>query len=149
MVQGAIAPSILSFEIMDVLIQTEMRRRITSAQTSAQLSLVGSWPIDIVSDPSSASFSAIVPVAQAHSLTSDETAYLELAKREGRPRATTDKAMGRAASKVAWSLGWVFEWFGLWVTVFCLASLALLICLTLMQPLAYELSAQSAPDSRS
>lgn len=32
MVQGAIAPSILSFEIMDVLIQTEMRRRITSAQ---------------------------------------------------------------------------------------------------------------------
>ena len=50
---------------------------------------------------------------------------------------------------VAWSLGWVFEWFGLWVTVFCLTSLALLICLTLMLPLAYELSAQSAPDSRS
>ena len=50
---------------------------------------------------------------------------------------------------VAWSLGWVFEWFGLWVTVFCLTSLALLICLTLMLPLANELSAQSAPDSRS
>ena len=49
---------------------------------------------------------------------------------------------------VAWSLGWVFEWFGLWVTVFSLTSLALLICLTLMLPLAYELSAQSAPDSR-
>ena len=49
---------------------------------------------------------------------------------------------------VAWSLGWVFEWFGLWVTVFSLTSLALLICLTLMLPLAYELSAQSGPDSR-
>ena len=100
MVQGAIAPSILSFEIMDVLIQTEMQRHITSAQTSAQLSLVGSLPIDIVGDPSSASFSAIVPVAQAHSLTSAETAYLELAMREGRPLATMDKALRRAASKV-------------------------------------------------
>ena len=85
---------------MDVLIQTEMRRRITSAQTSAQLSLVGSLPIDIESDPISAPFSAIAPVAQEHSLKSDETAYLELAMREGRPRATTDKALRRAASKV-------------------------------------------------
>mgnify|MGYP000426708040 FL=1 len=99
-VQGAIAPSILSFEIMNVLIQAEKRGLITSAQVSAQLSLVGNLPLDIVSDPSSASFSAIVPVAQAHSLTSYDAAYLELAMREGLPLATTDKALRRAASKV-------------------------------------------------
>ena len=99
-VQGAIAPSILSFEIMNVLIQAEKRGRITSAQMFAQLSLVGNLPIDIVSDPGSASFSAIVPVAQAHSLTSYDAAYLELAMREGLPLATTDKALRRAASKV-------------------------------------------------
>jgi predicted nucleic acid-binding protein len=52
MVQGAIAPSILSFEIMNVLIQTEKRGWITSVQMSAQLNLVGNLPIHIVSDPS-------------------------------------------------------------------------------------------------
>jgi predicted nucleic acid-binding protein len=52
MVQGAIAPSILSFEIMNVLISAEKRGWITSAQMSAQLSLVGNLPIHIVSDPS-------------------------------------------------------------------------------------------------
>jgi predicted nucleic acid-binding protein len=51
-VQGAIAPSILSFEIMNVLISAEKRGWITSAQMSAQLSLVGNLPIHIVSDPS-------------------------------------------------------------------------------------------------
>jgi predicted nucleic acid-binding protein len=52
MVQGAIAPSILSFEIMNVLISAEKRGWITSAQMSAQLSLVGNLPIHIVIEPS-------------------------------------------------------------------------------------------------
>ena len=46
-------------------------------------------------------------------------------------------------------LGWVFAEFGLWITVFFLTTMTLTLCLTLMLPLAYELSAQSAPDSRS
>ena len=46
-------------------------------------------------------------------------------------------------------LGWVFAEFGLWITVFFLTAMTLTLCLTLMLPLAYELSAQSAPDSRS
>ena len=46
-------------------------------------------------------------------------------------------------------LGWVFAEFGLWITVFFLTTMTLTLCLMLMLPLAYELSAQSAPDSRS
>ena len=50
---------------------------------------------------------------------------------------------------IAGLLEWVFAEFGLWITVCFLTMMTLTLCLTLMLPLAYELSAQSAPDSRS
>jgi predicted nucleic acid-binding protein len=89
----AIVPFLWELEVANVLIIAERRGRITQAQTTHALSLLGSLPI-LVDPPVAKRGLASIPVlAREHQLSAYDAAYLELALREGVAIATLDQKL--------------------------------------------------------
>jgi predicted nucleic acid-binding protein len=94
---GALVPNLWHLEVANVLLQAEKRGRITAAQIAARLELLASLPIVTDGETGPRAFREILTLARAHTLTTHDAAYLELAIRRGVPLATQDKALVRAA----------------------------------------------------
>lgn len=92
--QKAIAPALFWFELRNVLLVGERRRRIVPAQTARFLKFVAVLPIETDREPDE---SAVMSLARTHKLTVYDTAYLELAQRKALPLATLDTALVKAA----------------------------------------------------
>jgi predicted nucleic acid-binding protein len=90
----AFAPSLLWFELRNLLLANERRQRITPAQTAAALSLVQELPLRLDGQADS---DTTLQLARAHSLTIYDAAYLELAVRRHLPLVTFDTALAEAA----------------------------------------------------
>src|ERR1700761_7649430 len=90
----AIVPTLFWFEIRNVLLMGERRRRSTVNQTRAFLADLGLLPFEIDSQPREA---AVLDLARTHALTVYDAAYLELAQRKNLPLATIDRALTKAA----------------------------------------------------
>jgi predicted nucleic acid-binding protein len=90
----ACAPTLLFFEIRNALLVAERRRRITEAESAAFLRELVLLRIRL--EPPREDV-GLVALARNHRLTVYDAAYLELAKREGLPLATLDRALERAA----------------------------------------------------
>jgi predicted nucleic acid-binding protein len=90
----AFAPSLLWFELRNLLLANERRQRITPAQTAAALNLVKELPLRL--DGHADSDTTLQP-ARAHRLTIYAAAYLELAVRCNLPLVTFDTALAEAA----------------------------------------------------
>ena len=99
--RNAIVPNLWRLELGNVLVQAERHGRITAAQLTTALELVRSLPITTAAETDSRAFREILNLARATSLTTYDASYLELAMRHGLPLATLDKALIRAASRVA------------------------------------------------
>lgn len=88
-------PAIWWFELRNVLLTGELRKRATAVQTEEFLEFVSTLRIhidDLTNDH------AIMALARRHRLTFYDAAYLELAQRESIPLATLDQALARAAA---------------------------------------------------
>jgi predicted nucleic acid-binding protein len=85
------APSLLYYEIRNALLVSERRNRITEAMSAAFLRDLALLPIRL--EPADAS---LMTLARKWKLTVYDAAYLELAKREGLPLATLDRALEKA-----------------------------------------------------
>ena len=91
-----IAPVIWPYEIRNLLMMAERRKRLTSAQSAAALNAI--VKINVTLD-ASYSDSELMGVSRRHKLTVYDAAYLELALRGGHKLATLDHALLTAAKK--------------------------------------------------
>ena len=97
----ALVPALWWFEIRNVLLVNERRKRIAESTTAEFLRKLAQLPIEVESLPHE---SALLRLARVHSLTVYDAAYLELALRQGVPLATEDAGLVRAAKAEAVSL---------------------------------------------
>jgi predicted nucleic acid-binding protein len=93
----AFAPSLLWFELRNLLLANERRQRITPAQTAVVLNLVQQLPLWLDSQADS---DATLELALAHGLTVYDAVYLELALRRHLPLVTFDVTLAEAARRV-------------------------------------------------
>jgi predicted nucleic acid-binding protein len=90
----ALAPSLWWFEVRNILVVNERRKRITVAETAAFLRDLSSLPVTLDRTPEE---SEVLRLARAHRLSVYDAVYLELAQRSGVALATLDAALVRAA----------------------------------------------------
>ncbi len=92
----AIVPTLFWYEIRNVLVMAERRKRITAERTTSFLSDLALLPFLVDDLPREAS---VLDLARRRSLTVYDATYLELAQRIKAPLATLDQALIVAAKK--------------------------------------------------
>lgn len=97
--EEAHVPDLWLYEVANVLIIGERRKRITEAQSRRFSDLLCELPIRVVEIAKNALWGNVLVLAREHGLTAYDAAYLELAMHEGLPVATQDKALRKASKK--------------------------------------------------
>jgi predicted nucleic acid-binding protein len=92
----AVVPTLFWYEIRNVLVMAERRKRIAASRTTAFLSDLALLPFSVDHLPRAA---PVLYLARRRSLTVYDATYLELAQRIGAPLATLDHALMAAAKK--------------------------------------------------
>lgn len=95
----AIVPNLWHLEAANVLMSAERRLEITVAEVERFISQLENLPIHVDPLTSHQSFGRTLTLSRAYNLSSYDSAYLELALREGLPLATLDKNLIKAAKK--------------------------------------------------
>jgi predicted nucleic acid-binding protein len=93
--EEAVVPCLWWFEVRNILVVNERRRRIAESDTAAFLLNLSKLRIRIDRAPDE---SAVLRLARTHGLSVYDAAYLELAQREGLPLATLDADLKKAAA---------------------------------------------------
>jgi predicted nucleic acid-binding protein len=97
----AVVPSIWWFEVRNLLIMGERRKRFSRDEVDTLRKDLDAFPIEVDHVPDE---SAIFDLARRHGLTFYDGAYLELAIRRGLPLATLDGALIAATRAVGVAL---------------------------------------------
>ena len=92
----AVVPALWQLEVANVLLVAERRKRITEAQATRFLDLLGGLPIRI--DHFSGDATAVLATGRRHGLSAYDAAYLILAERLAVPLATLDDRLRTACS---------------------------------------------------
>jgi predicted nucleic acid-binding protein len=92
--ESAIVPSLWWFEIRNIVIVGERRKRIKEKATRAFLEMMSRLPIRADRNPNE---SLLFQLCRRYRLSVYDAAYLELAARESAPLATLDKVLAVAA----------------------------------------------------
>ena len=95
--EEGVVPGLWWFEVRNILIVNERRRRITESDTAAFLLSLSRLRIRVDRVPDE---NGVLRLARAHRLSVYDAAYLELAQREGLPLATLDADLRKAAADV-------------------------------------------------
>jgi len=93
--EEGVVPSLWWFEVRNILIVNERRRRIAESGTASFLRNLALLRVRADRSPDEI---AVLRLARAHRLSVYDAAYLELAQREGLPLATLDADLVRAAA---------------------------------------------------
>lgn len=94
-----LVPTLWHFELTNLLVQAERRKRIGSDDATALLGFLDSLPIETDPEAPASRRRDVWVLARRHKLTSYDAAYLELAIRAGLPLATRDQDLARAATE--------------------------------------------------
>ena len=94
--EEAVVPSLWWFEIRNILVVNERRKRITESDTGILLRDLAGLRIRIDREPEEG---AVLRLARTHRLSVYDASYLELALREAIPLATLDRELAAAARK--------------------------------------------------
>jgi predicted nucleic acid-binding protein len=97
--QEALVPPLWLLELANGLVVAERRGRITRAESTRFLGLVGELPIRIDQTSTLDLASSVMELAREYELSAYDAAYLELALRLGRPLATLDERLRSAADR--------------------------------------------------
>ena len=89
-------PSLWWFEVRNTLIVSERRGRLTESDTATFLRWLAHIRVSVDRSPVEAD---VLALARHRRLTVYDSAYLELARREGAPLATLDAALATAARR--------------------------------------------------
>ena len=95
-----LAPAIWPFEVANVLVMAERRKRITLAKTANFLQLLAGFAISFDAASAAQTFDKVLSLAREKGLSTYDAAYLELAIREALPLATLDTDLKKAAKAV-------------------------------------------------
>ncbi len=93
----AVVPALWPFEVLNVLVFAQRRKRMTQAQALRFWRELQSFSISIDERHIGHSSLEVMSLADQHQLTAYDAAYLELALREGLPLATLDEELRKAA----------------------------------------------------
>ena len=93
--RGAVAPTIFWYEIRNILLSNERRRRIDAVIADRALRHIGALPIALRSVDND----DVIGLTRTHQLSAYDAAYLSLARQEGVPLLTYDKALAAAAQR--------------------------------------------------
>ena len=93
--EEAVVPCLWWFELRNILVVNERRRRIAESETAAFLLNLSRLRIRIDRAPEEG---AVLRLARTHRLSVYDAAYLELAQREGLPLATLGADLKKAAA---------------------------------------------------
>jgi len=96
----AIVPGIWPLEVANVLAISERRGRLTAADMSKFIKLLGTLPITVDEETSQRALNDVLTLARTHQLTAYDAAYLELAIRHETELATFDEVLQQAATKL-------------------------------------------------
>ena len=97
---GAFVPSIWPLEVVNVLLGAERRGYISEADSIRFISLLSQLPIQVQHEGPGKGMKDLLALARAHSLSSYDASYLDLAMKRGMPLATLDKKLLRAAKAI-------------------------------------------------
>lgn len=97
--QGAKAftPALWRWEVGNVLLMAERRKRITQAESHRHLASLQSLPVELDDNAWREGWNATPLLARKHNLTLYDAAYLELAIRRGVPLGSLDTDLRKAA----------------------------------------------------
>lgn len=95
--EPAVVPSLWILEVINVLLVGEKRKRITPSQTTHFLNVLNNLPIQIIENETLQQSESLLFLARTYGLTSYDSAYLDLASRQGLPLATLDAQLIKAA----------------------------------------------------
>ena len=95
----AIVPSVWPLEVANVLLVAERRKRLSEADSAQFIKLLSELPIIVDKETADRALNEIFFVGRQQGLSSYDTAYLELAMREGAALATRDKRLINVARK--------------------------------------------------
>lgn len=94
-------PALWWFEVRNILMVNERRKRLTENDTATFLRELARMGVTVDRSPEEAD---VLALARRHRLTVYDAAYLELARREGVPLATLDADLTRSAQADAVAL---------------------------------------------
>lgn len=103
--EEALVPPLWPYEIANVLVAAERRKRLTEAQSRQFLGLLQGLPIRVSINSPFRPWDGALAVARNHRLSAYDGAYLDLAMLEGLPLITQDKALRAAAEEAGVSIG--------------------------------------------
>ena len=92
--EEVVVPSLWWFEIRNILVVNERRKRISESGTARFLRALSKLRLRVDREPVEA---AVLKLARTHRLTVYDASYLELALREAAPLATLDTDLASAA----------------------------------------------------
>jgi predicted nucleic acid-binding protein len=98
--EAAVVPGHWFLEVTNVLAMAERRQKISPDDSSQFLRLISFLDIQVDDEFSRRAFDYLLPLCRAHSLTSYDAAYLDLALRRDLPLATLDDALRAAAANL-------------------------------------------------
>lgn len=90
-------PALWWYEVANVVVTARRRKRLSEAQGARIIELLSRFPLQTDAPPGPASASRLWQLAQEHSLSAYDAAYLELAERRGLALATFDRDLICAA----------------------------------------------------
>jgi len=93
----AFSPALWRWEIGNVLLLLERRRRITTADSNRHLTALQALPVEIDDGATREAWNGSLVLARKHQLTVYDAAYLELAARRGLPLGSLDSELRKAA----------------------------------------------------
>ena len=100
----AVVPSIWPLEVANGLLSAERRGRLSLAGVARAAELFQELPIFVLEVGAQLALGPVLGLSWAHGLSAYDSAYLELAMREGLPLATQDEALRAAAESAGVSL---------------------------------------------
>jgi predicted nucleic acid-binding protein len=96
--ESALVPEHWFLEVANALLVGERRKRISTIDVNEFPRLLGALLIEVDDQSPPRAFDHILPLARAHSLTSYDAAYLDLALRRHLPLASLDDDLRSAAT---------------------------------------------------
>lgn len=97
-IDGALAPSLLWYELRNILVMATRRGRLPDREAVPALARLRRLPIETV-DMTVSDDSTVIRLAESHRLSAYDATYLALSMRTNAPLATLDKALGRTAGQ--------------------------------------------------
>ena len=94
--KGAVVPSIFPFEIENILLVAERRKRLEPRDVAEGIALLKAIELTVEPAPTR-SIGRFLEIARQGKLSSYDAAYLELAERTGEPLYTADTRLAQAA----------------------------------------------------